>query len=83
MDNRSHTERLSKAKLATLARLARPGDRWVQRKSGRVAVVVTSIDQYSCIGLKHENGRTTSKWLSYFIAEFDPLSDEHDLGSKP
>jgi len=77
-----HTERLSKATLTTLARAAKPGDKWQQRKSGRIATVTTyGIDGYGCIGLKHANGRSTTKWLSYFIAEFDPLSDEDRLGS--
>ena len=77
MSETTHTARLPKADLADLARAAKPGDKWRQRKSGRIATVTThGTDEYGCIGLKHENGRSTNKWLSYFVAEFEPLSDE-------
>jgi hypothetical protein len=78
-----HTERLPKATLADMARRAKPGDKWRQRKSGRIAIVTThGTDQWGCIGLKHANNRTTHKWLSYFVAEFDPVTDEEKSHEK-
>ena len=58
-----------------LAKAAKPGDRWIQIKSGRIAVVVKGCGDSrwgESLTLKHENGRETSKWYSYFGAEFTP-----------
>jgi len=58
-----------------LCKAAKPGDRWIQIKSGRVAVVVKGCSDSrwgNSLTLKHENGRTTTKWYSYFGAEFTP-----------
>lgn len=55
-----------------LARNIQAGDRWIQIKSGRVAVALGGLDAGGCIPLRHENGRTTTKWRSYFASEFTP-----------
>lgn len=57
-----------------LAKTAKPGDRWIQIKSGRIAVVTKNDGNtaYGSIYLKHENGRTTGKWRHYFGQEFTP-----------
>lgn len=57
---------------AELARLVERGDRWIQIKSGRVAVVLGPLDEHGCIPLQHENGNKTNKWRSYFGQEFTP-----------
>lgn len=54
-----------------LAESVKAGDRWIQIKSGRVAVVQGPIDR-GCVPLQHENGNKTRKWKSYFGAEFTP-----------
>jgi hypothetical protein len=59
---------------AKLGKQAKAGDRWRQIKSGRIAVVVAPVDDWGCITLKHENGRTTRKWMNYFGQEFEPES---------
>lgn len=62
---------------AELAKTAKAGDRWIQIKSGRVAIVVEPIDTHRCLGLKHENGRTTRKWISYFGSDYTPETPPH------
>jgi hypothetical protein len=58
-----------------LGQLAKPGDRWLQIKSGRVVEVIQGCDvKYGTLKLKHENGRTTMKWYSYFGAEYTPVT---------
>ena len=52
---------------------AKAGDRWIQIKSGRVAIIVEPKGgRYGNLKLLHENGRTTHKWDSYFAQEFTP-----------
>lgn len=52
---------------------AKPGDRWLQIKSGRVAIVARNDESHSgSIYLQHENGRTTGKWRQYFGQEYTP-----------
>jgi hypothetical protein len=74
----SHTETASarKVRLLKAARQAKPGDKWRQRKSGRIAEIVPGPGYQGCVNLKHENGRTTSKWIPYFVAAYDPLTDD-------
>lgn len=62
-----------------IAKAAKPGDRWIQIKSGRVTVVQRYLDgRYNTLELKHENGRVTTKWLSYFAQEFTPETPPHE-----
>jgi hypothetical protein len=54
-----------------LAEQAKVGDRWIQIKSGRVAVI-EGFTGWGNLLLRHENGRKTSKWKHYFGQEFTP-----------
>lgn len=58
-----------------LAKTAKAGERWIQIKSGRVVEIVEGCGTTkwgTSLRLKHENGRTTSKWYSYFGQEYTP-----------
>ena len=58
-----------------LAKTAKVGERWIQIKSGRVVEIMRACGESGSgytLQLKHENGRTTSKWYSYFGQEYTP-----------
>jgi hypothetical protein len=59
---------------AELARHVKAGDRWIQIKSGRVAIVQAPIGVDGCVPLIHENRRETKKWRHYFGQEFTPTA---------